>query len=58
MHDPPPLVCQQHQYEQQAVRGGRDDEEISRDNLPHVILQERAPRLRRGPYTAGYVLRN
>ena len=36
MYDAPTLMGEDHQYEQQAVRGGRDDEEIGRHDLVDV----------------------
>jgi len=47
VHDASPLMGQDHQHEQQAIRGGRDHEEIGRHDLVDVIGQKRAPRLRR-----------
>jgi hypothetical protein len=41
------IMGEEHQDEQEPVGRGRDDEEISRNNLADVILQEGAPRLRR-----------
>jgi hypothetical protein len=45
MHDPPALVGEDHQHEQQAARRSRDHEDIRGNHLPDVIRQERAPRL-------------
>src|SRR5438034_3068006 len=47
MHQPPPVVAQHHEHEQdpKGRRGHR--EEIQRDQILGMILQKRAPRLRR-----------
>jgi len=37
------LVCEQYQHEHESVGGRRDDEEVSGDDLPGVVLQEGAP---------------
>ena len=47
--DAPAIVGEENQDEQEAVSRGRDDEEISRDDLADVIPQEGAPGLRRRP---------
>jgi hypothetical protein len=43
--DASPIVREEHQDEQEAVRDGRDDEEIGCHDLADVIAQERAPGL-------------
>jgi hypothetical protein len=43
--DASPIVGEEHQDEQQAVRCSRDHREISRHDLADVIRQEGAPRL-------------
>jgi integrase len=44
--------------EQEAVRDGRDHEEISRRDLLEMIREERPPRLRRRRRAANHVLGN
>ena len=48
MYDAPTLMGEDHQYEQRAVRGGRDDEEIGRHDLVDVrhVCDGRRRRLR------------
>jgi len=58
MHDPPALVGEDHQDEQQAARRGRHHEEIRGYHLPDVIRQERAPRLGRRAPRADHVFRD
>jgi hypothetical protein len=43
--DASPIVGEEYQDEQEAVRRGRDDEEIGGHDLADVILQEGAPAL-------------
>jgi hypothetical protein len=52
------LVSQDHQYEQEAARGGRHDEEVGGCDLLQMIGEERAPRLRRWCGTSRHVLRD
>jgi hypothetical protein len=40
-----PIMGEEHHDEQEAVGCRRDDEEIGRDDLPDVIVQEGAPGL-------------
>src|ERR1700680_483712 len=47
--DASPIVGEEYQDEQEAVRRGRDDEEIGRDDLADVVPEEGAPGLRRRP---------
>ena len=47
VEDPPPVVGEHDEDEQDAQARGGDDEEIDGDEVPDVIGQERAPRLRR-----------
>ena len=56
--DASPIVGEEYQDEQEAVRRGRDDEEIGGHDLADVILQERAPGLRRGLAPADHVFRD
>src|SRR3989475_6111381 len=58
MHQPPPVVAQHHEDEQdpKGRRGHR--EEIQRDQILGVILQKRAPRQRRRPPRPEHVLRD
>src|SRR6266446_10169892 len=58
MHQPAPVVPQHHEHEQdpKGRRGHR--EEIQRDQILGVILQKRAPRLRRRPPRPDHELRN
>ena len=44
--DASPIVREKDQHEQEAVRRGRDDEEISRHDLADMISQECLPGLR------------
>jgi hypothetical protein len=46
VHDPAPLVSEDHEHEQQPARGCRDDEEIGSGELLKMVRQERPPRLR------------
>ena len=43
--DASPIVGEEDQHEQEAVRRGRDDEEISRHDLADMISQECLPGL-------------
>jgi hypothetical protein len=43
-----PIVGEEHLDEQEARGGGRDHQEIGRNDLGHVIPQEGAPSLRWG----------
>src|SRR5260370_18636515 len=58
MRQPAPAVAQHHEHEQdpKGRRGHR--EEIQRDQILGVILQKRAPRLRRRPPRPDHELRN
>ena len=56
--DASPIVGEEYQDEQEAVRRGRDDEEIGGHDLADVILQEGAPGLRRGLAPADHVFRD
>jgi len=59
MHQPAPAVGQHHEHEQDAKGRGGYREEVQRDYVLRVILlQKRAPRLRRRPPTPEHVLRN
>jgi hypothetical protein len=46
MHDAASFVRQDDQYEEESTRGGRHDEEVGRCDLPDMIREKRAPRLR------------
>src|SRR2546422_1681885 len=58
MHQPPPVVAQHHEHEQDPKGRRRHREEIQRDQILGVILQKRAPRLRRRPPRPDHELRN
>src|SRR2546422_3486736 len=58
MHQPPPIVAQHHEHEQDPKGRRGYSEEIQRDQILGVILQKRAPRLRRRPPRSEHVLRN
>jgi hypothetical protein len=47
VHDTSPFVGEDHDHEQQAIRGGVDHEEVRRHDLADVVGEERPPRLRR-----------
>jgi len=49
MRDASPLVSEDHQHEQQAIRSGRDHEEVGGHHLADVVREECSPRLRRWP---------
>jgi hypothetical protein len=54
-HDPPAIMCEEHQDEEESARGRRDHEEVGRNQLLRMVRQERTPRLR-GPWpTANHV---
>jgi hypothetical protein len=56
--DASPIVGEEDQDEQETVGHRRDDEEIRRDDLAHVIPQERAPGLGRRLPSASHVFRD
>src|SRR5437016_2866352 len=58
MHQPASAVGQDHEHEQHPKGRGGNREQIQRDQVLRVILQKRAPRLRRRPPRADHVLRN
>lgn len=58
VHDASTMVGQHHQHEQEAARRRWDHEEVGRNELLHVIPQERAPRLRGRLPTADHVFGN
>jgi integrase len=58
VHDTSTLMRQDDLDEQEAVRDGRDHEEISRRDLLEMIREERPPRLRRRRRAANHVLGN
>jgi hypothetical protein len=47
VYDAPALMGEDHEHERQAVRGGRDHEEIGSHDLVDVIGEKRSPRRRR-----------
>src|SRR5947208_3184628 len=58
MYQPPPVVAQHHKHEQDRKGRRRNREEIQRDQILGVILQKRAPRLRRRPPRPEHILRD
>ena len=58
MHDASAFVGEDHQHEQQAIRGGRDHEEVGGHDLADVVREERPPRLRRWASATHHVLRD
>src|SRR5437016_5754168 len=58
MPQPSPPVAQHHEHKQHSKGRGRDREEIQRDQILGVVLQKRAPRLRRRPPRPDHELRN
>ena len=58
VRDATPIVCEQHQHEQEAVGHRRNHEEIGRHDLADVIPQKRGPGLRGRLTAAHHVFRN
>src|SRR5256712_14049786 len=58
MHQPTPAVGQHNEHEQNSKGRGRYREEIQRDQIWGVVLQECSPRLRRRPPRPDHVLRH
>ena len=58
MHQPTPAVGQHNEHEQDSKGRGRYREEIQRNEIRGVVLQECSPRLRRRPPRADHVLRH
>ena len=58
VHNPPPLVCEDDEHEQQAVRDGRHHEEVGCCHLRELAGQERPPGLRRRSSSTAHVLRD
>jgi hypothetical protein len=58
VHDTSPFVRDDHQHKQEPACGGRHDEEVRGSDLMEVILQKRAPGLRRRRAAADHVLRD
>jgi len=58
MDDASAFVGEDHEHEQQAIRGGWDYEEIGGHHLTDVVREERPPRLRWWASAAHHVLRD
>jgi hypothetical protein len=58
MHDASAFVGQDHQHEQQAIRGGWHYDEVGGHDLADVVRQKRPPCLRRRPSAMDHVLRD
>jgi len=58
VNDPPAIVGEDHETVEQSERGGRNDEEVAGSSAVHVVVEEGAPGLGRGPPSAmtDYVL--
>jgi hypothetical protein len=53
-----PLVCQDHKDIQHSKTDSRHNEEVSRNQLLHMVAKESTPRLRWRPLLARHVLRD
>jgi hypothetical protein len=58
MHQPAPTVAQHHEHKQDSKGRGSYREEIQRDQIRGVVLQECSPRLRRRPPRSDHVFRH
>jgi hypothetical protein len=56
VHDPTAVMAKDYEHKQQAKCGRWSDEEISGNEIPDVIRQERTPRLGRWAAVAQHVL--
>src|SRR2546428_9639425 len=48
MNHAPAVMSQHHQHKQDSERGGRNGEEVDRDQILYMVVQESLPGLRRG----------
>jgi hypothetical protein len=58
VHDSTAVGAEDHQYEQEAIRGGRDHEKVGGHHLVDVVREKRPPRLRRWPSATRHVFRD
>src|SRR5215469_16101059 len=54
MNDAPAMMSQDHKHEQHPKADGRHREEVDRDQIPHMVVQESLPYLGKGLPVLGY----